>query len=95
VSAKVIITVSAVREFIEHHRWVFAKTMPQHPHEYTLRKNARDDQEFEAVVSFIRAEGYTERHNGRTYTYLNVDDWKYWTMGAPLPKTIILNRARI
>jgi integrase len=95
VSAKVIITVSEMREFIAHHRWVFAKTMPQHPHEYTLRKHARSDEEFEAVVSFIRAEGYTERHSGRTYTYLNVDDWKYWTMGAPLPVTIIINRARI
>jgi hypothetical protein len=95
VSARVISTVAEVREFITYHRWVFAKTMPQHPHEYTLRKHARSELEFEAVVAYIRECGVPERFGRATYIYLPVDDWKYWTMGAPLPATILINRARI
>jgi hypothetical protein len=33
--------------------------------------------------------------HGTTYTYRNIDDYKYWTMGAPLSQTILINRAKI
>jgi hypothetical protein len=29
------------------------------------------------------------------HTYLELDGWEYWTMGAPLPETTVINRARI
>jgi hypothetical protein len=48
------------RKFIESRQWVFAKTMPQWPHEYTLRKfqDPKDEQaQFEHAVAFIRAHG--------------------------------------
>jgi hypothetical protein len=28
----------------------------------------------------------------RTYTMLNTDDMKYWTMGAPVAETVMINR---
>jgi hypothetical protein len=28
-------------------------------------------------------------------TYLELDGWEYWTMGAPLPETTVINRARV
>jgi hypothetical protein len=85
-----------IRTFIAGHRWVFAKTMPQWPHEYTLRKNAPDEEEFLRLVTFIREHGYDERFGkSATYIYLNVDGWKYWSMGAPVPDTILINRARL
>jgi Fe-S cluster biosynthesis and repair protein YggX len=82
-----------VRAFIEKSRWVFAKTMADHPHEYTLRKEA-DEGEFLFFVIFIREHGYPGRFGGRRYTYLDVEGWQYWTMGAPLANTILINRAR-
>ena len=27
--------------------------------------------------------------------YLYIDDYKYWTMGAPVEETIIMNRAKV
>ena len=83
-----------IRAFIERSHWTFAKTMPQWPHEYTLRKDA-DEQEFLFFVTLIREHGYTEEFGKAVYIRLNVNGWKYWTMGRPLPETILINRARI
>jgi hypothetical protein len=70
--------------------------MPQWPHEYTLRKNAPNEEEFLWLVAFIRDQGYDERFGkSATYIYLNIDGWKYWSMGAPVPDTILINRARL
>lgn len=35
-------------------RWVFAKTMPEHPHWYALRKEWQGKLKFDAVVRYIR-----------------------------------------
>jgi hypothetical protein len=37
---------------------------------------------------------YVESFRGRKHVYLDVDEWKYWTMGSPLDDTILINRAR-
>lgn len=84
----------ARRDFIRRSRWQFAKTMPDKPHEYTLRKWC-DPGEFEDFVATVRREGYKDRYEGRTYTYLNVDGYRYWTMGASVRVTTVLNRARL
>ena len=75
-------------------QWIFAKTMPENPHEYTLRKNWPDDSRFIRAVEHIRAYGYKAWFKGRPYIQLDVDDHFYWTMGAPLGSTILINRKR-
>ena len=78
--------------------WVFAKTMPDNPHEYTVRKNWKSDDDFVFVVQYIRQHGYPGKFGGKTYTYLDAGGHFYWTMGAPInkadgsPLTIIINR---
>lgn len=87
-----------VSAFLAAQNWVFAKTMPHNPHEYTVRKNWASDDDFVFVVQYIRQHGYTGQFEGRTYTYLDVNGHFYWTMGAPInkpdgsPLTIIINR---
>lgn len=77
--------------------WIFAKTMPQNPHEYTLRRDW-DDDDFVFVVEYIRKHGYPGSFGGRTYIYLDAGDHFHWTMGAPInnadgtPCTILINR---
>lgn len=71
--------------------WIFAKTMPHDPHYYTLRRTWKAD-EFERVVQLIRDHGYHERYGGRWYTAMNVNGFKFWTMGAPAASTILINR---
>jgi len=31
----------------------------------------------------------------KSFTYLNLDGWRYWTMSSPVEKTILINRARL
>ena len=81
------------RRFIAASRWIFAKTMPQTPHEYTLRREAHDETEFESFVALIRDVGFHEEFKGCDYVYLAVDGHKYWTMGGPPEETILINRA--
>ena len=86
------------RRFIEERQWNFAKTMPQWPHEYTVRKfqDPKDEQtQFEQAVAFIRANGESRifKPTGRSSVYFDIDGRQYWTMGAPIEETIIINRA--
>jgi SAM-dependent methyltransferase len=80
-------------QFINKSKWTFAKTMKENPHEYTLRKN-HDSFEFDEAVLFIRANGIKESFKGYTYVVYYLDGLKYWTMGAHLDKTILINRTR-
>jgi hypothetical protein len=84
------------RKYIESVHWIFAKTMPHVPHWYTLRKKAPAmEGEFVWFVEAIRRAGYKERWGKYMNTYYDLDGWKYWTMGAPIPSTILINRARL
>ena len=91
-------TIEDFRGFVGKRNWRYAKTMPQWPHEYTVRRFDDPQHEqvmFEAAVRFIRSQG--ERRifapTGRNSIYLDVDGRQYWSMGAPVQETIIINRA--
>ena len=66
--------------------------MPENPHEYTLRREWASDADFVRAVLFIRAHGYQNLFEGSWYTQLDIDDHTYWTMGAPVEETILINR---
>jgi hypothetical protein len=95
-------TADNARTYIAEVRWQFAKTMPQWPHEYTVRKWRPDrEREFFAFVELIRRDGIVKpwpRDAARPryrLTYLELDSWEYWSMGAPVPETTVINRARL
>jgi hypothetical protein len=81
-------------QFIGRAPWRFAKTMPDQPHEYTVRGET-PDKEFHWFVLYIREHGHRTKYGGRYYAYLEVDAWRYWTMGAPVGATTIINRAKV
>jgi hypothetical protein len=80
---------------VDQSNWIYAKTMPECPHHYTLRKHWKADVPFEGVVQYIRDHGYREKFGRSYYTRLDINNLKYWSMGAPLPATILINRAEI
>jgi len=93
-------TVDDARAYIAEVRWQYAKTMPQWPHEYTVREWRPDlEAEFEAFASLLRQLGTVKpwprySANPRYHnTYLIVDGLEYWTMGAPISETTVINRA--
>ena len=90
-----------VKEMLLSQEWIFAKTMPNNPHEYCLRKNFKSDEEFVNLVMFIRTEGVKEKYKGYYYPVLYLDEWKYWTFYYPINnpdgswKEKLINRCRI
>lgn len=75
-------------------QWIYAKTMPTFPHEYSLRKNWNEN-DFISCVEYIRKNGYKKNFYKKTYIYLNINDKCYWTMGNPINETTLINRAII
>ncbi len=86
------------REFIARNTWIFAKTYAAFcPHEYIVKDHLPEEEKvaFEQIVSFIREKGFDAVFgNLGPNQYYTVDDYYYWTMGAPVEQTIILNRAK-
>ena len=84
-----------LRSMIARCEWTFAKTMPQCPHEYIVRgKCPLSDEEFVFFVNMQREHGVEERWGEYNFPYLYIDDYKYWTMGALLENTTVINRAK-
>jgi hypothetical protein len=82
-----------LRAFVDGSGWTFAKTMPEWPHEYIVRERV-DETLFEDLVRHIRAHGSEGRFYQRTLVYCQEAGLVYWTMGAPVHETTIVNRCR-
>ncbi len=79
-----------LREYIASVTW---QTSKDGSHSYTLTKwKPERAAMFFAFVWFIRKHGYIEMFMGVPYICFDVDDHRYWTMGAPLHETILINR---
>lgn len=89
------LNIERLRLMIARCEWTFAKTMPFAPHEYIVKERCPlTTEEFEYFVNMQREHGVKERWGKYNNPYLYVDDYKYWTMGAPLEETTVINRAK-
>ena len=79
--------------FINSNTWIYAKSMAWCPHEYMLKAKCNNAETFEKLVIHIRKYGYQQFFYKKEMTYLKIGNMKYWTMGNPLEKTILINRA--
>jgi len=84
-----------IKEYIACNEWKFAKSMARIPHAYNLKERSTDSTIFEKFVVYIRANGYEKKFFSKTYIYLDIDGYSYWTMGSPLSRTKLINRAEI
>jgi len=82
-----------LRAFVDEQHWTFAKTMPVWPHEYIVRDRG-DERLFERLVQHIRAHGVEGRFYQKRLIYYEEAGLVYWTMGAPIAETTIVNRCR-
>lgn len=64
------------------------------PHEYMTRDSLTDDQQdrFYKAIVFIRCNGYDMEFWGSDYRVCDIGDYTYWTMGARVDKTTVINR---
>jgi hypothetical protein len=64
---------------LQEQEWIFAKTMPENPHHYTLRRKWTDHADFVWAVETIRRHGYCQKYKKNWYRVLDVHDHFYWT----------------
>ncbi len=94
------LTLKQIREFIEKYRskWRWAKTYEKFaPHEYLLLKDVEEKDRwfFPAFAKYILRNRYKKKFYSKTYTYIDIDGYKYWTMDYPLEKTDLINREKL
>jgi hypothetical protein len=82
-----------LRRFINDEQWRFANRMPDWPHEYLVRERV-DRKLFERAVKHIRSNGYEGVFFQTVILYYEEGDLVYWTIGAPVEETVIINRCR-
>jgi hypothetical protein len=86
--------ITDVQVLLESQQWKFAKTMPEIPHWYSLRKDWSRDDDFVLVAEHILSNGVPEKFQLRTYIYLFSGAFKYWIMEESVTQeTILINRA--
>jgi hypothetical protein len=67
---------------------------PQPPHTYTVRGWRPDlQQDFLTFAQLIQTRGDLKTWRGSVRPYLELDGLEYWTMGARVPETTVINRA--
>jgi hypothetical protein len=81
------------RVYIGRVKWQRARP-PQPPHEYTVRDWRPDlDRSFLAVAQLIQSQGVLKTWGGYVTAYLEVEGLDYWTMGARVLETTVINPA--
>jgi hypothetical protein len=90
ITQSVDLSIDEIREYVKSVHW---HTAQDGSHSYTLAKwEPKFAAMFYAFVWFIRKNGYIEMFRDVPYICFDVDDYRYWTMGAPLHETILINR---
>ncbi len=88
-------------EFIEQTldkcKWIFAKTMPENPHWYTLRSDFGNNEMFLSIINHIRYFGNDEIFQGVLYRVFYVGSYMFWTMPQDLTNEScdLINRKQI
>ena len=84
-----------LKAFVTSETWTFAKTYAETwPHEY-LARDCVDEDLFGELVRHIRSHGHEGRFYSESFTYFEEDGLVYWTIGAPIKETTIVNRCQV
>jgi len=67
--------------------------MPDWPHAYIVRDKV-DNRFFVELVTHIRTNGYKGKFYQKDIIYFDNDGLVYWTMGAPIEETTVINRCK-
>jgi hypothetical protein len=93
------LTDEELQEWMASVRWIYARSMTKHPHEYCLKRE-QDEELFERVVRTIWDHGYDRPYLHRPWRSLDVGDFYIWVhtepepqMPVPLEDTVLVNRA--
>jgi hypothetical protein len=80
-------------ELLESYPYRTAKAT-KNPHQYTLIQNWKSREQFYKVVEYIREHGELYYFWKKPYLIFTMNGYRYWSMGAPVKETILINRAQ-
>ena len=89
------------QEFVAGLRWQFASSLPEHPHEYSVKAwlDAEGQQTFSWLADLIDRTGYPGEFWGARWTYLDLPDAQaYWVSRSvypPIDPRGMLNRRKL
>lgn len=85
------------RRFIQSVEWTYAKSVPQHPHEYLVHAKVAPElhADFDRFIELIEQHGFRAHFQAQQYTYLEVDGRRYWASRSLFQPGRNLNRALI
>ena len=87
-------TKEEVVSLLDKAEWKFAKTFSHKaPHWYALREKWNNDEEFDFLVQWLRDNSVTRYFWRKPFQVFIYKGWRYWTMGAPINETILINKA--
>jgi len=85
-----------IGQLLEQQRYKFARTMPWHPHWYTLKDTWTDGDEYRSVIEWILENGEMRVWGKqKPRRYFDYGEWRYWPMTTNPDESILLNRAKI
>lgn len=83
-----------IQEIIDSFTWTFAKTMPENPHWYIVKKIVNPE-DYEKLFHFIFDNHSVEWFKGLPYKVVRLGAYKYWIMDDDIKQSNIINRALI
>jgi hypothetical protein len=90
----------APEQFVAAAGWQFATSMPEIPHEYTVRGKGTAGVEppsvamHDAFAAHVSEHGYQAMFYGWPYVYFELEGFKYWVVGDVINRERIGNDAR-
>jgi hypothetical protein len=82
-------------KILEAQNWTFAKTMPQIPHWWSVKKDWEDKALFRWVVEMIKKYEVKKKFGSRYYGYFIYNGYQYWTMDKTIDSTNLINRSKV
>lgn len=82
-------------DFVKRCRWTTAKTMPKNPHEYIVKGETADPEEYERFFRYIFENHYIEWFWRKPYKMVTIGEYKYWIMTDDISESRIINRKQV
>ena len=77
-----------INELLNSVNWIFAKTMPEIPHEYiVIDWYPEKIKEIKLFIQEIDRNGYSSKFYSKENKYLNIDEYKYWVIDNIINRT--------
>jgi hypothetical protein len=69
--------IALARGYVTDATWIYARTMPDNPHWYTVITRATDHR-IDALLTLLLRYAHVRRWHGQPFRTISLDGWDYW-----------------